>query len=146
MAFVGGAGGAAIGWTAGEKFKAGGVLAGVGLVGGIVAAHLLNTRVLEPEKPLAGVRGLGGVPDPFETTPAWYYVDSWVWFVGGWTPQKSKGPFWATSFVATNEEDAQAFDAKQLNPKYLIVRRFRWTGSGWVREDLRGDWARKYSV
>lgn len=143
LGFMGAMGGAAIGWTLGEKVKAGGVGAVTGFLTGMIGAHLLNTQLLPPPAPLAG--GLGGY-DTFNTTSAWYYVDSWVWFVGGWTPSGNKGPFWGTDYGATYEEDVQAFDAHNHGAKYVVVRRFRWTNSGWVKEPLEGDWSRKYSV
>jgi hypothetical protein len=143
LAFAGGFGGAVVGWTLGEKARAGGVGALVGFAGGITAAYLLDKELLpappEPKPALAGY-------DPFNTEAAWYYVDSWAWFVGGWTPHRQRGPWWATDFGATQEEDTQAFDVHMLHPSYLIVRRFRWTSSGWVKENLSGDMSRKWSI
>lgn len=145
LAFAAGAGGAVVGWTLGEKVKAGAVGAGVGFLSGIAAAYVLDTQVLPKptaKPPLAGL----GYTDPAYTL-SWYYVDSWVWFVGGWTPgPRSSGVFWGTNFGATIEEDMQAHEAHEVRPKYISVRRFRWTGSGWAKEPLQGDWSQKYSV
>lgn len=142
LGFVGAMGGAAIGWTLGERVKAGGAGATVGFLSGVIGAHLLNTKLLPPEPPVAGLGGYNAL----DTTSAWYYVDSWVWFVGGWTPAGHKGPFWGTDFQATMTEDELAFDAHQKNPRYVVVRRFLWTAQGWVKQPLEGDWSKKYSV
>lgn len=142
LAFAGAAGGAALGWTLGERAKAGAAGAVLGLVGGIAAAYVIDTKLL-PEP--SGAPPLSGY-DPFKTDSAWYYIDSWVWFVGGWSPHKSQGPSWLTDFAATNTEDEQAFDAHQLGAKYLVVRRFRWNGVAWVKEALQGDWSKKWSL
>jgi len=142
LAFAAGVGGAAVGWTVGEKVRAGagGALVGFGV--GITAAYLLDTKLLppppEPKPPLAGY-------DPAYKWD-WYYVDSWAYFIGGWTPSGSKGPWWGTDFEATIEEEGQAFNAHEIRPKYISVRRFRWTGNGWVKEPLQGDWSRMWSV
>lgn len=144
LGFMGAMGGAAIGWTLGEKVKAGGVGAVTGFLSGMIGAHLLNTQLLPPPSASPPMAGLGGY-DPLAGASNWYYVDSWVWFIGGWTQSGVKGPFWATDYGATYEEDVQAFDAHQRGAKYVSVRRFRWA-NGWVKEPLEGDWSKKWSV
>jgi hypothetical protein len=142
LAFAGALGGAVAGWALGDKLGAGAGGALVGLVAGIAVANVVDAKFL-PE-PTAPPPALGGY-DPFATAAAWYYIDSWVWFIGGWTPHASEGPTWQTDYGATMIEDSQAFDAHQKGSKYMIVRRFRWSGSAWVKEALQGDWSKKWS-
>mgnify|MGYP001015659224 CR=1 FL=1 len=77
--------------------------------------------------------------DPMFAPPAWYYVDSWLWVPstwggggGQWLKETSKGPFyespWSADFETTWQENNLRTKGK------YIVRRYRWTGSTWIRE------------
>jgi len=70
---------------------------------------------------------------------AWWYVDSWSWAKptwgtgqGQWVFHNSTGPNWVDDWTANfdakwMEENIQAQGAKAL------VRKFRWTGTQWLR-------------
>lgn len=137
LAFVGGVGGGAAGYGLLRKHGDAAALAGMtaGYLAGVLGAHAIEQR---------GLGALGVAPSLSEAE-SWYYLDSWAYFYGSWTHAGSKGPMLTTAFSTTVSEDILAFDAKKNNPRYVLVRRFRWDGTKWVRETLQGDWSRKYS-
>lgn len=81
--------------------------------------------------------------DPTSSFESWYYVDSWKWVTstwggstspGQWVKASAKGPFYGTAWVANFETEWAANDLKMQGITKYLVRRFRWTGTGWVRE------------
>jgi hypothetical protein len=137
LAFGGLVAGGFGGWTVGKKRSedVGFALAAAGAVGGIVAAHLLNTKVLPP----SSVSGLGDVP------PGFYEV------TGG--PRFNSDPV----FVRGQLISLQAYADQQrafimqgaVDPEVFFRRYPRWTLYGgptsaqWIDyvENLIRQWA-----
>ena len=81
--------------------------------------------------------------DPTSPYRSWYYVDSWKWVMptwggstagGQWAQAGSKGPFYGNAWNADFETQWMADNMKLQGIDKPLVRRFRYTGSSWVRE------------
>ncbi len=83
------------------------------------------------------------MPDPTSLYNSWYYVDSWKWIVptwggstagGQWVQGPTKGPFYGNAWQADFETGWIADNMRLQGVNKPLVRRFRYTGSGWIRE------------
>lgn len=81
--------------------------------------------------------------DPTSSLRSWYYVDSWKWVASTWGGSTAPGQwvqaskpkmFYANAWSGNFETNWAAGDLQMQGVAKPLVRRFRHTGSGWVRE------------
>lgn len=81
--------------------------------------------------------------DVMSKLESWYYVDSWKWVAstwgssstsGQWVKAGAKGPFYSNTWNANFATEWAASDMRMQGITKYLVRRFRYTSSGWVRE------------